>query len=208
MHALSLGGFRHRTRCELTTSLFCYYPGCMPCCWADPGTSLLVQTPHTSLSLDFWVHALSLGGSRYQLAGANSPHLSLSLDYHPAASQSSWWRQGPAIDRSWVRASAGGAFAVLGRDRKTSRRATSFHPDLTTQRDSVCVNVTQQRGRCWVSESGKENTYAKSRPLKYHQRPDDINSNSQHCASRSLLRRTFEHARLPGASSHCRRADC
>ena len=34
----------------------------------------------TQLSVSLiWVHALTLGGSRYQLAGANSPHLSLSV---------------------------------------------------------------------------------------------------------------------------------
>ena len=32
-------------------SLSLHPSGCMPCRWADPGTSLLVRTPHTSLSL-------------------------------------------------------------------------------------------------------------------------------------------------------------
>ena len=115
----------------------------------------------THLSLLFWVHALMLGGSRHQLAGANSPHLSLSLC--PAASQSSWWRQGPVIDRSLVRAPAGALLQFWGGIAR-SRRDTSFQPDLTTQCDSVCVNVTRQRGRCWVSESGEENTYATVAP--------------------------------------------
>ena len=65
VHALSLGGSRHQlvgansphlslslshlgelgAQCDLSLS-----SGCMPCRWADPGTSLLVQTPHTSLA--------------------------------------------------------------------------------------------------------------------------------------------------------------